>query len=130
MQNDDIKTLFETFDPELSPDFSFIRRLENNLDSVEMVKDCNAAFRRRQRMAAILASVAGFVAGMAFVCLLPVLGRVLSEIHSEIISMVLNDSALSVLCAVLGVASVSLFVAFNSYEISLGVMGRSCRVRE
>lgn len=104
MQNDDIKTFFDTFDPDLSPDFGFMKKLECNLDSVEIVKECNAAFNRRQRRAALVATIAGFIAGVAFTCLLPVFGSVLSGLEWDVLSKILDDSSMSVFSAVLGVA--------------------------
>jgi len=130
MQDDDIKKLFDSFSPGLSSDFDFMKRLERNLDAIEIIKSSNAAFNRRQRRAAFIAAVAGFVAGVVFTFLLPFFGRILGGIDVTVVSNVLHDSDISLLCAILGVASFSLFVAYNSYEISLALMGRSCRKKE
>ena len=107
-----------------------MKKLECNLDSVEIVKECNAAFNRRQHRAALVATIAGFISGVAFASLVPMFGSVLSGLEWDVLSKILDDSSMSVFSAVLGVALASFVVAFNSYEISLALMDRSCRVRE
>ncbi len=50
MNDDDIRDLFKSFEPEISDGDDFIGRLQRNLDSVEMVKARNESFHRSNRV--------------------------------------------------------------------------------
>ena len=53
-QDDNIKKLFEDFNPELSSRLDFMARLERNLDAVEIVKQHNSASHKAGRRIAVM----------------------------------------------------------------------------
>lgn len=127
---DDIKQLFEGFDPDVSSDADFMQRLESGLDRFELVKESGEVSRRRRRRAAVLAACAGFVAGIIFTCLLPSFAGLLARLDWQPVAGVLSDSTVSLLMASVIVASASIFAAYNTYEISLAAMTQGCRKSE
>lgn len=71
MEDKDLKELFSDFRPNLAPDANFMANLQKSLDKVELVKQHNRSLQRRNRRAALLAALAGFVTGALFILLLP-----------------------------------------------------------
>lgn len=131
MEEDKIKTLFGNFNPEISSGNRFVSRLERRLDSVEMVREHITKVRAQNRKAIAIASAVGFVAGFLFSLLLPWLGTVITEWQHT-----LADS--SVLYAVADnyrtiawilPAALSVFVALNTYEISLTLLTSRAKPR-
>lgn len=126
MEDDKIKSLFDSFNPEMSSDFRFIAELKNNLATVEAVRDEVNLVKSRSRKAVVIAAVAGFLAGFAFSFLLPLFQNavarwIVSFIDSKDLSIVSNYYF--VVCWLL-VAAVSIAVALNAYDVSLAVLRR------
>ncbi len=71
MEDDRLKDIFKEFDPELSSSFQFMSRLQKNMEAMEIVKQYNAAQRRRNRWAVAIAGVAGFAVGVIMTLLFP-----------------------------------------------------------
>ncbi|MDE6403368.1 MAG: hypothetical protein K2K86_06140, partial [Muribaculaceae bacterium] len=71
MEDKDLKELFGSFEPEMSSDLSFMSRLRDNLDSVEMIRQHNARQHALSRVALAVAVCAGFVVGFLFSLALP-----------------------------------------------------------
>lgn len=74
MEEDKLKSLFDSYSPNLSPDGQFLSRLQHNLEAVEFVRQRQAALRRRHRVALAAAVAAGFVVGVVFASFLPLAG--------------------------------------------------------
>lgn len=70
-QDDELKALFSNFNPLMSSDKRFITRLQRRLDTIDRLNHEMVTMRRRNRRAVILATLAGFVAGVLTCLLLP-----------------------------------------------------------
>lgn len=73
MKDDNFTELFEKFNPELSPDCLFMAKLQRGMEAMEIVKRHSHAVARRNKIAVVLASFSGFVAGVLLMLLFPVL---------------------------------------------------------
>ncbi|MCM1067360.1 MAG: hypothetical protein NC418_07300 [Muribaculaceae bacterium] len=126
--NDDnkIKDLFGSFDPKLSSSFDFIKKLERNMDAVEIVKRHNLAMRRRSRKAVLIAALSGFVAGVVLSILLPLAGRWIGTLS---VSLPLPDfGSLSFGTSFISwaiIAVVSTITALNAYEIAMAKLSEA-----
>ena len=123
MEDDKIKLLFQDFQPGLSSDFDFIRKLERNLNSVEIVREQSALLRRRSKRAVIIAAIVGFVTGFLASFLVPYFGNIVSEMQ---LSMP-DSSAMKLLVdyqmtfAWVIVGSLSLIMSYNAYDITQAI---------
>lgn len=125
-ENDEISSLFNDFNPDLSSGRLFMSRLEHNLDTVEIVKKRNAAFHKASRKAVAIAAFAGFVTGIMFTILLPVLRDMALSIMSVIKVSVPEFSIpediadnLSIIASCMAVGLPSILISVNAYRISL-----------
>lgn len=64
MEEDKLHRLFDQYNPTLSADCDFMKRLEHNLEAVELVKQRVELMHRKNRMAVIVAAITGFVFGL------------------------------------------------------------------
>lgn len=125
MDDDDkMKMLFRDFDPELSADSAFMRKLEQSLDSVEIVKRHSEEMESRNKQAVAIAAVVGFVAGFLCSLLLPTLQNAVAGWK-----MTLSDTSWLMPVAdsitVIGwimVAATSTLFALNAYDLSLSLL--------
>lgn len=62
-EEDRLAELFQSYNPPMTPQADFIRRLDDRLIAVEVVKDVVKASRRNSRIVAFVALVIGIVAG-------------------------------------------------------------------
>lgn len=120
MEDDNLKDLFESFQPGLSPDSLFMSKLRRNMKSVEIIRQHTAAHRKRTRMAVCVAALAGFVMGVVLTLLMPLIGNSVStfaiyipnhgffnmDIDWQIVGWILT-------------AVFSVFSAINVYEITM-----------
>lgn len=72
IEDEQLRRLFADFNPPISPASRFMERLERDMQRVEMVKEATLRLQRRNRVAVVLAALAGFVAGVVFMALYPV----------------------------------------------------------
>ena len=123
IEDEGIKEIFSSYDPELSSSMAFMERLERNLDAVELIHQENAAVLKRNRIAVAIASAAGFAAGVIFTLLLPyIYGIVRSIIDSfPAISNLDPTGSYSLAAAYIVIGAVSVFVAVNTYSLSLSL---------
>ncbi len=84
MEEDKIRDLFNAYKPELSSRLDFMDRLERNLDAVEIIHKANANVMRRNRVAVLAASIAGFISGIIFSFLIPYLNSATSIVAMKI----------------------------------------------
>lgn len=125
MNDDDIKTLFSGFNPELSDDSRFMARLTDRLEAVEMVRQHNAMYGRINRLAVIIAAMAGFVMGAVCTVFLPEIKNLIYGL--ELWSLLKAHDFIDAFAPVavwLIIAAVSLVVAFNAYVLSSTVMNQ------
>ena len=124
MEDDKLKSLFANFEPELSPDFRFMNKLQRNLNSVEMIKQHNAEVRARSKKAVAIAALVGFIVGFLFSLSLPYLSHAVSNwqltLPSESMLNTFANNFTTIAWLVIGGSSV--IAALNSYEISLSLL--------
>lgn len=124
MEDDKLKQIFSDYDPHLSPDVIFMSRLEQNLRSVEFIKERTNTAIRRNKAAMLIACAVGFIAGTGFSLAFPYISawfRFLGDINLSgwQTTIPVNDIATwgsgCLLTAVLSLASydVALAVIFN-----------------
>lgn len=125
MEDEKIKSLFSDYDPELSSDFSFMSKLERNLDSVEIIRKHTSEVRSRYRKALAFAAVAGFIVGYLFSLTLPYLNKAIANwkltLANDSIYITIADN-FSILLSWIIIAGASVFAALNTYELSLSLL--------
>lgn len=126
MEDDKLKDLFVNFKPELSSDFSFLTKLKNNLEQVELIKQHNEEIAARRKKAVAIAACAGFVVGFLFSLALPYLGNAMENIQVSLptgtfLKMIM-DNYLIAAWLIIGAATV--LIALNVYDISMSLMQR------
>ena len=120
MEDDKIKDLFSNFQPELSSSFQFMTKLQKNMETVEILKQHNAALKKRNKLAVAIAAVSGFVMGVIMTLLFPLIGDWVSTFNISIPR--LQVSAITIdysFVAWIVMAGVSIITALNAYEIAL-----------
>jgi len=120
MEDDKIRLLFRGFEPELSSDFSFMARLQRNMDAVELVRQHNAALRKRNKSAVLIAGAFGFVLGIISTLIYPILSDWLSTIHFSLPEF--HIASLKFEPSVVGgliMAIVCVILTINVYELAL-----------
>lgn len=124
MEEDKLKDLFGNFNPELPSDFSFMAKLNHNLDRVEMIKKHNTEVASRRKKAVVIAACVGFIAGFLFSLTLPYLGNVMANLQASLPSestlRMLTDHYLTVAWLIIGGATA--FISLNAYDLSLSLM--------
>lgn len=123
MEDDKLKDLFVNFKPELSSDFSFLTKLKNNLEQVELIKQHNEEIAARRKKAVAIAACAGFVVGFLFSLALPYLGNAMENIQptGTFLKMIM-DNYLIAAWLIIGAATV--LISLNVYDISMSLMQR------
>ena len=71
MEDDNIRSLFADFDPDLSSSFQFMDRVEREIDNMEIVHKHLTARRQRSRIAMSFAACVGFVVGFVLALYIP-----------------------------------------------------------
>lgn len=124
MEDDKLKSLFSSFEPELSSDFQFLNKLQRNLNSVEIIKQHAAEVKSRNKKAVAIASFVGFVVGFLFSLSLPYLSVTVSDwqltLPNESVMKTFASNFTTIAWIVIG--STSVLAAFNTYEISLSLL--------
>ncbi len=126
MDNDKYKDLFDDFRPELTPDFSFIGRLEEKLDSVEFIREQQRNVARSNRRALAVAAAVGFAVGIVFMLIMPFISDMAANMQTraegnEVLELLLDNYQI-IMGLVICVTSA--FTALNAYEISLSLQRR------
>jgi len=120
MEDEKIKSLFKNFEPELSSDFSFIARLQHNMDALELVKQHNTALRKRNKLAVLIAGAFGVVLGIISTLIFPLLSSWLSNIHFALSELQIAGIAFEPsLVGALTMAIVCVILTINAYELAL-----------
>lgn len=124
MDEDKLQELFDNFKPELSSDNLFMNKLQQNLNSVELVRQQNAVLRAQNKKAVAIAAFVGFVVGVLFTLALPYIGAAVANLQASLqvgsFAKALADNYLTLAWIVIGGTAV--FSAVNTYEISLSLM--------
>ncbi|MDE6301106.1 MAG: hypothetical protein K2M19_05275 [Muribaculaceae bacterium] len=124
MEDDKFNFLFSNFEPELSSDTQFMNKLQQNLNSVEIIKQHTAEVRARSKKAVAIAALVGFIVGFLFSLLLPYLSEAVSNwqltLPSESVMNTLANNFATIAWLIIG--GTSALAALNSYEISLSLL--------
>ncbi len=119
MEDNNIKDLFQDFQPELSSSFQFMTRLRKNMETVEILRQHNVALKKRNKLAVAIAAVSGFVMGVVMTLLLPLIGDWVATFKApsllHISSLTIDYSFVTWI--VMAVACI--ITALNAYEIAL-----------
>lgn len=127
MDNDNLKELFGNFNPDLSSGSNFIARLQQRMDTIEMVRQYNAELRRRNRIAVMIAALAGFIMGVVLTLLMPLIGDWIATFRLSVPGHAFNIDLHYIAWVLL--AAVSMFTALNTYEIALARLAPKDPVR-
>ena len=124
MEDKKIKDVFNAFNPELSNDFSFMARLKQNMQSVELVREHNKALQQQTRKAVAIAAAVGFIFGMLFSMFLPAIGETMKGLQNTVsagsfIALLADNYFPIVLTAIAGASA---FIALNTFELALFFM--------
>lgn len=123
MEDDKLKDLFRSFDPGVSDDTRFMERLEKNIDSVEMIRQHNAAVQRRNRRAVAAAALTGFAVGFVFALAMPWLLDAISNMALSIpeagLSRIVSNNTNQIAWAI--AALTSALISMNAYDLSLSL---------
>ncbi len=123
MEDDKIKDIFKEFNPELFSSFQFMTRLQKNMEAMEIVKQYNAAQKRRNRWAVAIAGLSGFAVGVIMTLLFPFITEWIASFNFSIplhSANTLNFDLRYLAWLLVGVVSV--LTALGIYEIA------SCRL--
>lgn len=124
MEENEIKSLFANFEPELPSDSRFMNKLQRNLNSVEVIKRHAAEARSRNKKAVAIASIVGFIVGFLFSLSLPYFKVAISNwqltLTNESLMNTLADNFTIIAWCVIGATSV--LAALNTYELSLSLL--------
>lgn len=120
MEDDKLRELFKDFDPVLSSDDLFISRLQQNMEAVEIIKHRALISRRINKIAVIVAAIAGFVIGVIFKLVFPFIVECVSTI-SLTVPFFRNNPININISVILWIitAMVSGIIAYNAYEITI-----------
>lgn len=77
---DRIKSIFDDYDPELSSHIEFMKRLEHNLNAVELIHQENNKAIRRNRLAVVASAIVGFLTGFMFSLIMPYIVKTIAKI--------------------------------------------------
>ena len=119
MENDGLKDIFDKYEPGLSPAGEFMSRLQTRMKAVEFVREQVAVTRRSTLRSTVIAAIAGFVAGVAFMLVLPSLESWILE-QAERTESVIVDLLVEYMMPVqlVVVTSLVILVSFVVYELT------------
>lgn len=128
MEDDKIKAIFQSYQPELTSDTLFLSRLKRSMNAVELVKQHTEKSRRNNRIAVIVAALTGFVSGIIMTLFLPLINEVIASLGIYMEKFELIDMTFILQC--LGwimVGGVCVLSAINAYEITLSRLSPKAR---
>ncbi len=130
MEEDKIKEIFSKFEPPLSGESQFLNRLEENMRSVELVREHSARVRSMNRKAVLIGVAVGFICGFLFSLALPAIGESMMKLRQTVAAGsflgFISHNYLPMIWAM--IAAVAGFIALNAFELSLFLMERRERV--
>ena len=128
-----IKLLFEESLPELSSEKSFVAKVENGIQGIELVKANIKASKKGNKISALLSGMAGFLCGVILTLLYPFLNTLISSFiigylsnipETEIISIVLTCIFISLICSGVSLGTYALFTQHRLLQIRTEIPGR------
>ena len=119
MEEDKLHRIFAEYEPALSTAYEFMRRLEHNLQAVELVKQRVEQMQRKNRLAIGVATITGFMLGVLSTFCYPYLTAWLNGLTIEaadlarLVSEYSNVAVWGFMALVVGVAT------YCAYDITL-----------
>ena len=92
MDDDKIKQLFDSFNPQMPPADDFMAELERNMNSVEVIYEQTMALARRRRRAAVLAALVGVAVGVVLTLLLPAMVSIVGDLRLPYVAGINTDT--------------------------------------
>jgi hydrogenase/urease accessory protein HupE len=126
MEDNQIKELFNAFEPELGATSPFMTRLQRNIKAVELVKQHQQVLKRRNRVAVAIAACSGFAMGMILTLLFPVIDTWVATLSGSLPR--LQSLSLPVdhrLILWVMMAGVCVVITLNAYEIAMAKMAKT-----
>lgn len=127
MEDNKLKDLFAKFEPDLSSSTSFMSKLQNNLDQVEIVRQHNAHISANRKKAIVIAACIGFIVGILFSSALPYINTIIMNLQPTVPSYSLlkplTDNYLKVLTWGL-IAGTTALISLNAYNLSFSILKR------
>jgi len=120
MEDDNIRNLFQSFEPALSSDSKFMERLQQSIDAVEIVKQHTAVVRKRHKLAVLIAAVSGFVMGVVMTLLYPIISGWMANMNLSF--QISKATAIDIDSSFIGIivmSAVCVIVTLNIYELAL-----------
>lgn len=123
MTDDKINNFFADFEPEVSDDFAFMKRIDRGLDAVEMIRRHNTRMHRSRRLAVAVAAVAGFLAGFLTSLAMPHISTAVAGFISGLpqVAALAEPSGLHTLAAWIVTGAASVAAALSAYDISMAL---------
>lgn len=124
MEEERLKDIFKEYEPALSSRLAFMERLERNLKAVEIIHQANARAVRRNKIALLFASVAGFVASFIFSHITPYIEKVTASLLESIPGDSLLNSMPGIsnsnqIVSWIIIGAVSVFTSIGTYNMLL-----------
>lgn len=119
MEDDKIKEIFSSYQPELSSSFQFMSKLKKNMEAVEIIKQHNVALRKRNKLAVAIAGFCGFAMGVLLTLIFPMIEDLIKSVKINL--PMLSSSALNIdfsNIAWLLVAAISITTSISVYELA------------
>lgn len=120
-QDQEIRKLFDGFEPTLSDSDEFIKHIEADLKAIDRVKSYNILINRRNRRSVVVASIVGFAVGALFAILYPSVLEAISHIDLDS-NVTVTDYAESIIGWLI-IAGISLISAFATYDLTCVSIG-------
>lgn len=119
MEDDKIKNIFKDFDPELSSSFQFMAKLQKNMEAMMIVRQYNAALKRRNKWAVAIAGACGFAMGVIMTLLLPFITEWIASMQANIPLFSINNMTIDFrYLGWLLMACASVLTSLTVYEIA------------
>lgn len=129
MKENDVKRLFVEFYPTLSNSHDFVERLMMKIDAVEVVRRHNVVMARINRRAAAVAALAGFIVGVLFMLVLPIVDDVVSSVSiplfGEIFIIGKNIAGVIMWIFIGGVSAISAVTVYDLVQGLLSTYGNN-----
>lgn len=126
MEDDNIRSLFADFDPDLSSSFQFMDRVEREIDNMEIVHKHLTARRQRSRIAMVFAACVGFVVGFVLALYIPYFEALIQGVSLPVMPDFVTrfapdfDAIAMILWVCIGV--IVIVASVGSYELTLSLL--------
>ena len=118
----DLTALFEAYNPTLPSDSLFMQRLQNKLNTVEIVKSHTERMRQKNRYASVIAVITGFIMGITCTIFYNTIYGFFNNVVSEISAKLpLTDMFTNVLSATV-IGALILTVTYFTFDIISGIV--------